>query len=63
VVKEKKIHILCIYIDQLSKRGFNHSKWLLEIKNTIYECGLNVMWDEIKELLNLIILVKMPRNV
>jgi hypothetical protein len=38
----------------LSKRGFYHSKWLLEIKNTLYECGLNVMW----ELLNLIILVK-----
>jgi hypothetical protein len=22
-----------------------HSKWLLEIKNTVYECGLNVMLD------------------
>ncbi|CAC5399554.1 unnamed protein product [Mytilus coruscus] len=32
--------------DELSKRGFCHSKWLLEIKNTLYECGFNLMWDD-----------------
>jgi hypothetical protein len=47
VVKEKKkSYTLYSILYQLSKRGFYHSKWLLEIKNTLYECGLNVMWDD-----------------
>ncbi|CAC5364541.1 unnamed protein product [Mytilus coruscus] len=31
---------------QLSKRGFYHSKWLLEIKNTLYDSRFNLMWDD-----------------
>ena len=45
--EKKSFTLYSIYMQyQLSKRGFYHSKWLLEIKNTLYECGLNVMWDD-----------------
>ena len=46
VKEKKKSYTLYSILYQLSKRGFYHSKWLLEIKNTLYECGLNVMWDD-----------------
>jgi hypothetical protein len=44
--REKNSYTLYSILYQLSKRGFYHSIWLLEIKNTLYECGLNVMWDD-----------------
>jgi hypothetical protein len=46
--REKISYTLYSILYQLSKRGFYHSKWLLEIKNALYECGLNVMWERSK---------------
>ena len=43
--REKNSYTLYSILYQLSKRGIYHSKWLLDIKNTLYECGFNLMWD------------------
>ena len=44
--REKISYALYSILYQLSERGIHHSKWLLEIKNTLYDCNYNLMWDE-----------------
>ncbi len=44
--KKEKISVtLYSILYQLSKRNIYHSKWLLEIKNTLYECNYSMLWD------------------